>query len=307
MIKKVLALLLCFAMIFTVAATAFASDGVQQQAANTADSTTKDIPIIQWPTASSVYEEGVSLNVKMGQNSLSLVFAICGISRLGMAERLCIGAKDFKFGGAENSADAKKYFINKADAVGSGNTDDILFAQPKNVPNIAIIQSDSKKLKVGRNYFTAYITNGQNELCSEKLDLTIDLANDIFNVCYKSFKVYADANYIKIWGVEYDKNEKPNFYIVIAFPLATKADVYQGSILPPYENIKNVPKGLKVTGYMLKTEDGVKSIMPGDVALRDTQYFVDLEIDFSNPQTIVSGIFNYILFRISKPIYYGVL
>ena len=115
------------------------------------------------------------------------------------------------------------------------------------------------------------------------LEFVFVIEDDIFNKPYKSIKVYCDKTYVKVYGEEYEAGEDFGFYITPSFFGAGRDNIsstakYEGTVLPDYNLVENVPTGLKVTGYVLTTKDGKIDYAAGDPAKPGVRYYVRVAV-----------------------------
>ena len=180
---------------------------------------------------------------------------------------------------------------------------------PRNLGFFTISEESESRLGTPGSHEISVNLNKDNHtiwLANMTINIPEGLFSDAYDVLYLEKTLIDEGGYWKteltFSGYNYPANSgaKKTFAVYTGITTFSK---YTESTLPEYENVKKVPKGLKVTGYVHydknRNENTAKA---GDIPINGGTYYADMALDFSDMSTFFNGIVNYIIWKITFPL-----
>ncbi len=143
-------------------------------------------------------------------------------------------------------------------------------------------------------------------LSSMTINIPEGLFSNAYDVLYLDKTLVDENNYwdteLTFSGYNYPADSGVQKTFMVFTGIATYSK-YTQSTLPEYENVKKIPKGLKVTGYIYYDKNSNENTAnAGDIPINGGTYYANMALDFSDISTFFNGIVNYIVWKITFPL-----
>lgn len=177
---------------------------------------------------------------------------------------------------------------------------DIIVVQ-KEHGSISIIEGNEILPGEAKTYGIRIMDKKQN-IYSDAIEFAVSVPSNLFSSSFDSYYVNYNetANAFCFVGKKRDSNSEPAIFGIYNNAFSTRQ--YEAYVLPAYDSLKDIPSGLKVIAYYVIDNGNKVFYEPGSPAINGAEYCIDVEIDTSNPQNLLAGVFNFIIFKLFTPI-----